>query len=112
MSNSITDEISKQLSDSGATVVFGLASMSDILKKAIDVIQRPIKIVYVKEVESESLPSNGIDINELVNPKGEESTSQISRFSELCFRCRFKQFKRPSQSCRRHRDFTLFQVFH
>lgn len=44
--------------------------MSPILRKAVEMTNRPIRIVYVKMTESESLPNDGIDFNELVSTKG------------------------------------------
>lgn len=65
----VSEEIVKQIIDSDAKVIFGLAVMSKLFEKITELIPRPIKIVYVKMVESESLPASGIDMNELINPK-------------------------------------------
>lgn len=47
--------------------------MSKVLKKAVEKAQRVIKIVYVREVEGEPLPADGISFEELINLKGEKS---------------------------------------
>lgn len=64
------DEISRQLVDSNAKMVFGLAVMSPILEKSVEMTGKAIKIVYVKESPSSSIPASGIDFNELVETKG------------------------------------------
>lgn len=65
------DEISRQLTDSGATVIFGLACMSPILQKSVDMTKKPIKIIYIKVTPTSSIPANGIDFCELIDTKGE-----------------------------------------
>jgi 4-coumarate--CoA ligase len=65
------DEISRQLLDSGAKVIFGITMMSPILEKSVAMTGRPIKIIYVKEAPSSAIPTNGIDFGELVETKGE-----------------------------------------
>lgn len=66
-----TEEISRQLNDSNAKVIFGLASMSGVLQQAVAMTNRPIKIVYARETENESLPADGIDLEALTSTKGE-----------------------------------------
>ncbi|CRK98690.1 CLUMA_CG012130, isoform A [Clunio marinus] len=61
------EEISRQLNDSNSQLLVGVTSMSGILRKAVELSKRPIKIVYVKETESELLPADGIDFNQLIN---------------------------------------------
>lgn len=67
---SYLDEISRQLVDSGASVIFGWACMSPILQKSVEMTNKPIKIVYIKEAPNSSIPANGIDFCELIDPKG------------------------------------------
>lgn len=45
--------------------------MSEVLKKAVNMTNRDIKIVYVKEKSNESIPSDGINFHELIAVKGE-----------------------------------------
>lgn len=45
--------------------------MSKVLEEAVALTNRTIRIVYAKTIESESLPSGGIDLNELTSTKGE-----------------------------------------
>lgn len=63
-------EISRQLIDSNASVIFGLACMSPILQKSVEMAKKPIKIVYIKEAPTSKIPANGIDFCELIDPKG------------------------------------------
>lgn len=64
------DEISRQLIDSDAKIIVGLSIMSPILEKSVEMTGKAIKIVYVKETPSSSIPASGIDFNELVETKG------------------------------------------
>ena len=64
------DEISRQLIDSGAKMIFGLSMMSPILEKAVEMAGKPIKIVYVKHMPDSAIPNGGIDFFELVETKG------------------------------------------
>lgn len=57
--------------NSGAKLIFGLASSSSVLQEAVRLTKKSIKIVYVKETEGEAIPADGIDFNELVSTKGE-----------------------------------------
>ncbi|XP_070493219.1 uncharacterized protein [Chironomus tepperi] len=63
-------EISRQLIDSGTTLIFGLAFMSPILEKAVEMSKKPIKIIYIKETPTSAIPANGIDFCELIDTKG------------------------------------------
>lgn len=65
-----SDEISRQLKDSNTKVLFGLSSMSSILIEAVAKTKLPIRIVYTKETEAESIPAGGIYFNELVSTQG------------------------------------------
>ncbi|XP_070492543.1 uncharacterized protein [Chironomus tepperi] len=65
-----SDEISRQLIDSGAKVLFGEASMSDILKEAVQKSKKPIKIVYSTNSPSESIPADGIRFDDLIGTNG------------------------------------------
>lgn len=51
--------------DSNAKFVFGGNSSSKTLEDAVEISKKPIKVVYVKEGESDSIPRNGIDFKEL-----------------------------------------------
>ncbi|KAL7033262.1 hypothetical protein ACKWTF_007522 [Chironomus riparius] len=63
-------EISRQLIDSGATVIFGLACMSPILQKSVEMSKKSIKIIYIKETPTSVIPADGIDFCELIDTKG------------------------------------------
>jgi hypothetical protein len=63
------DEIARQLTDSGAKILFGLASMSGVLKSAVEQTKKVIKIVYITENSSEAIPSEGIRFSDLVDSK-------------------------------------------
>lgn len=65
-----TDEISRQLIDSDAKVLFGSSAASEVLQKAVLMTKRPIRIVYVRSTQNESLPSNGISFDELISLNG------------------------------------------
>lgn len=65
-----TEEIAKQLNDSGAKVIFGLVQMSKTLDEAVMISKMDVKIVYVKEKESETIPANGVSFSELVDTNG------------------------------------------
>lgn len=71
------EEISKQLIDSGAKVLFGLARMSTTLEKAVYLAKRKIKIVYLKETSDEMIPYRGINFNSLMDSYGKMSTGKI-----------------------------------
>lgn len=68
----LAEEISRQLTNSGATIVFGLASMAKTLQQAVELTKRPIKTIYVKGTEVESLPAGGIDLQDLITTTGEK----------------------------------------
>jgi hypothetical protein len=53
------------LIDSDAKFIFGGNFMSKTFEDAVELTKRPIKVVYVKESESESIPRGGIDFKEL-----------------------------------------------
>ncbi|KAL7020464.1 hypothetical protein ACKWTF_011545 [Chironomus riparius] len=65
-----SDEISRQLIDSGAKILFGSASMSHILKEAVQKLNRPIKIVYITNSPNEAIPADGIRFDELIDTNG------------------------------------------
>lgn len=67
----ILEEISKQLIDSGAKVLFGLAKMNKIIERAVELTKRKIKLVYLKETSDEMIPSSGIYFNGLMDSYGE-----------------------------------------
>lgn len=76
-------EISHQLNNSNAQVLFALASASSTIQEAIELCKRPIKVVYVKEKEAESLPVGGIDFNELISLDGEKNLSWSSSLAQI-----------------------------
>jgi 4-coumarate--CoA ligase len=61
-----TDEISRQLINSDAKIIFGLSSNSNILETAVKLTERSIKIVYVRQNSNESIPRHGIAFDELI----------------------------------------------
>ncbi|KAG5672098.1 hypothetical protein PVAND_002253 [Polypedilum vanderplanki] len=63
------DEIARQLADSNATILFGLATMSAILKSAVDKTNKNIRIIYITENEAEAIPNDGIKFNDLMISK-------------------------------------------
>lgn len=65
------EEISRQLINSDAQLLFGLASMSGVLNEAVAMTKRPIRIVYVKENRDEALPAGGINLQDLISTDGE-----------------------------------------
>lgn len=82
-----TDEISRQLIDSGTSVIFGLAMMAPILQKSVEMTKKPIKIVYVKEAPTSQIPANGINFCELTDPKGKRLFYHIPFFCHIVFFC-------------------------
>lgn len=48
-----------------------MTRMSKVLQEAVVIANRPIKIVYAKATEAESLPIGGIDLNELISTQGD-----------------------------------------
>lgn len=75
------EEIARQLNDSNPKVIFGLSSAAKVLQEAVALTKRPIKIIYAKLTESESLPAGGIDLNELSSTNGKNSfVDRIKRF--------------------------------
>lgn len=66
----ILEEIARQLNNSNAKILFGLASYSSVLQEAVALTKRPIRVVYVKENAAESYPTGGIDFNGLISTDG------------------------------------------
>nr|XP_049462950.1 uncharacterized protein LOC120951659 [Anopheles coluzzii] len=64
------EEISRQLVDSDAKVLIGLASNYAVLREAAQQAKRDIPIVCIRCTNDESLPAGAIDFAELSNPKG------------------------------------------
>lgn len=64
------EEISKQLIDSGAKILFGTASNYSVLKNAIDLANKQILMVCVRTSMDENIPNGAIDFAELSNPTG------------------------------------------
>jgi hypothetical protein len=44
--------------------------MSSILEKAVEMTQKQIQIVYVKDAPSSAIPANGVNFAELIDTKG------------------------------------------
>ena len=59
------EEISRQLIDSGAKIIVGLATMQKELEEAVKLSQKPIKIIYAKSSQDDVMPTNGIIFSEL-----------------------------------------------
>ena len=66
----ITEEISKQLIDSDAKLLFGDASMQQQLEAAVKLSKKQIKIVYLKSTQDASVSGGGILFNELIDISG------------------------------------------
>lgn len=64
------DEISKQLVDSDAKILFGTVSNYSVLKHATELANKQIPIVCVRTSMDESMPNGVIDFVELSNPTG------------------------------------------
>jgi len=58
-------------------VLFGLAAMHKTFEKAVELAKRPIKIVYIKETQAESLPAGGIDFFELIETSSIDLNSLV-----------------------------------
>jgi hypothetical protein len=50
--------------------------MSSVLQEAVQMTKRPIRIIYVKETQAESIPAGGVDFNELISTQGEQEDSK------------------------------------
>lgn len=48
--------------------------MSQILEAAVADTKRSIKIIYLKESESEPLPAGGVNLNEMIDINGKKFT--------------------------------------
>lgn len=72
---SFVEEISRQLINSDAKVIFGLASMSSVLQEAIKMTKRPVRTIYVKETQTEAIPADGVDFTQLINIQGKRILS-------------------------------------
>lgn len=66
----ISEEISRQLINSGAKIIFGLSTASSILEEAVKMSKKPIRIVYIKSEPNESISANGIAFDELITLDG------------------------------------------
>lgn len=64
------EEISRQLIDSDAKIVFGTVSNFPVLRQAIAMVKKEIPIVCVRTTQQESIPAGAIDFAELSNPTG------------------------------------------
>lgn len=91
----LSEEIARQLNNSNAQILFGLASYSAVLEEAVALAKRPIRVIYVKETESESFPAGGIDFNELISTDGKGNWLRrgISLISYFLLRSRSEQFE-------------------
>lgn len=45
--------------------------MSGVIQQAVELTKRPIKIVYAKETQNDSLPAGAIDLNDIIKTEGE-----------------------------------------
>jgi 4-coumarate--CoA ligase len=79
------DEIARQLTDSDAKILFGMASMSGVLTAAVEKSKRNIKIVYTTESSSESIPAGGIRFSDLVESKNVD-LSALKDSDRDCFK--------------------------
>lgn len=57
--------------DSNPKILFGEASMSNVLQSAVQKAKMSIKIVYVTSSSNEPIPSNGIRFSELIEARSE-----------------------------------------
>ena len=82
-----TEEIAKQLIDSGAKVIFGQVQMSKTLEEAVMMSKMDVKIVYVKENESDTIPASGVSFSELIDTRGKivHTIEIIKHFYNLIF---------------------------
>lgn len=76
----MVEEICRQLINSNAKIIFGLASMSGVLQNAVAMTKKTIRIIYAKETESDSLPADGINLAELISTKGLKNNSRHMKF--------------------------------
>lgn len=74
------EEISRQLINSNAKVIFGLTAMSSVLQEAVKMAKRAIRIIYVKETQAEAIPAEGVDFSELISTQGKELLSFYFRY--------------------------------
>lgn len=74
--------------DSGAKIIFGYVQMAKTLEEAVMISKMNVKIVYVKEKESDTIPTNGVSFSELVDTRGKikYSSSTITVFTINYFR--------------------------
>ncbi|KAL7020465.1 hypothetical protein ACKWTF_011546 [Chironomus riparius] len=70
-----SDEISRQLIDSGAKILFGEASMSNVLKEAVQKSKMAIKVIYTTSSPGEAIPADGIRFDELISTQSLDLTS-------------------------------------
>lgn len=61
--------------------------MAKTLEEAVMISKMNVKIVYVKEKESETVPTNGVSFSELVDTRGkiEHISSAITYLTTICF---------------------------
>lgn len=71
--------MSKQLINSDAKVLFGYAKMSGILQQAVKLSGRPIRIIYAKDSADDSIPADGINLEELTNSKGDNDENYFDK---------------------------------
>lgn len=71
--------MSKQLINSDAKVLFGYAKMSSILQQAVKLSGRPIRIAYAKDSADDSIPADGINLEELTNSKGDNDENYFDK---------------------------------
>ncbi len=66
----ISDEIAKQLLNSGAKLIISIPEIHSILQAAVAQTKKPIKIISIKTSESQSLPADAINFYELIRTNG------------------------------------------
>lgn len=71
--------MANQLINSEAKVLFGYAKMSSVLLQAVKLSGRPIRIVYAKASVDDSLPADGINLDELTTAKGDNDENYFDK---------------------------------
>ncbi|KRT85751.1 AMP-binding protein, partial [Oryctes borbonicus] len=80
-----SDEIKRQLTDSGAQVLVTLPELWKTAKKAVDETRNYINIVTIKNSKSDTTPRGAIDWSELVNTKADVPDAELTSLHETIF---------------------------
>ncbi|GJQ65043.1 hypothetical protein Trydic_g7197 [Trypoxylus dichotomus] len=80
-----SDEIKKQLLDSGAKVLVTLPELWKDAKKAVDETTNNISIITIKNSNSDITPQGAIDWSELVNTKADLPNAELTSLHETIF---------------------------